>query len=424
MVATPLPGSRAGTHVKECTLMPSATLPEATIQPAALNAPGSLEGLRVLDLSRVLAGPFCAMILADLGAEVIKVESPDGDDSRHFGPWYNGESAYYRLFNRSKYGVTMDLKADAEREQLLALVRRSDVVIENFRPGVMARLGLSAEQLLAENPRLVIVSISGFGQDGPLQKAPAYDLIAQAMSGLMSITGWPGGEATRVGISIGDVIPGLYGAIAALAAINERNNTGRGQHIDVAMLDSLVSVLESVGMRALHGEDPVACGNDHAMSTPFSTYQTGSGSIAIAIAGDRLFPRLTDALNRPEWLADERFSEQTRRNEFPVEFRAALEEALSHLSDDEAIELLAAHQVPVSKVYSVNEALTSEHAEHRGTVATESDGFKTLASPLRLTGSVAPSPAPTLGQHNSLIAGWTAGPERTGLSRPGWRGGK
>ncbi|MGA7205239.1 MAG: CoA transferase [Specibacter sp.] len=379
-----------------------------------LGRPGSLEGLRVLDLSRVLAGPFCAMILADLGAEVIKVESPDGDDSRHFGPWYNGESAYYRLFNRSKYGVTMDLKDGIERGRLLELVRRSDVVIENFRPGVMDRLGLSVARLMEENPRLVIVSITGFGQDGPLQNAPAYDLIAQAMSGLMSITGWPGGQPTRVGISIGDVIPGLYGAIAALAAINERHHTGRGQHVDVAMLDSLVSVLESVGMRALHGEEPVACGNDHAMSTPFSTYQTGDGAIAIAIAGDRLFPRLTEALNRPEWLANEKFMEQTRRNEFPVEFRAALEEALRPFTADGAIELLSAHQVPVSKVYSVNQALNSEHAAHRGAVATEADGFRTLASPLRLTGSVPPSPAPTLGQHNALIDQWAAGPVRTG----------
>lgn len=383
--------------------------------PASLNTPGSLEGLRVLDLSRVLAGPFCAMILADLGAEVIKVESPEGDDSRHFGPWYNGESAYYRLFNRSKYGITMDLKADEQREQLIELVRRSDIVIENFRPGVMARLGLAAEDLMDINPRLIIVSISGFGQDGPLQKAPAYDLIAQAMSGLMSITGWPGGQPTRTGVSLGDLIPGLYGAIAALAAVNERHNTGKGQQVDVAMLDSLISVLESVGMRALHGEQPVACGNDHAMSTPFSTYATGSGSIAIAIAGDRLFPRLTEALNRPEWLDDERFKEQTRRNTFPVEFRAALEEALAPFTADEAIALLSEHHVPVSKVHTVNEALTSEHSAHRGTVAVESDGFKTLASPLRLTGSVAPSPAPVLGQHNDLLQQWISGPQRTGL---------
>lgn len=407
--------------------MPSPTSsdhPQTAYPDAGAGRPRSLEGIRVLDLSRVLAGPFCAMILADLGAEVIKVESPEGDDSRSFGPWYNGDSAYYRLFNRSKYGVTMDLKADRERERLLGLIRRSDVLIENFRPGVMARLGLSAEHLLAENPRLVIVSISGFGQDGPLQKAPAYDLIAQAMSGLMSITGWPDGEPTRIGISIGDVIPGLYGAIAALGALNERHVTGRGQHIDVAMLDSLLSVLESVGMRALHGETPVACGNDHAMSTPFSTYHTGNGAVAIAIAGDRLFPRLTEALDRNEWLADERFREQTRRNAHPTEFRAALEDALGRFTADEAIELLTAHQVPVSKVYSVNEALTSGHAEHRNVVAVEADGFRTLASPLRLTGSVAPSPAPKLGQDNDRLDFWLSGPERTGRGNSSPESGK
>jgi CoA:oxalate CoA-transferase len=312
----------------------------------------------------------------------------------------------------------MNLKEDAERERLLELVRRSDVVIENFRPGVMERLGLSAERMMEENPRLIVVSISGFGQEGPLRGTPAYDLIAQAMSGLMSVTGWPGGEPTRIGISIGDVVPGLYGAIAALAAINERNNTGKGQHIDVGMLDSLVSILESVGMRALHGEEPVACGNDHAMSTPFSTYQTGQGSIAIAIAGDRLFPRLAEALGRTEWLTDQRFKEQTLRNTYPVEFRRELESALSGYTADEAIALLNDFQVPVSKVYTVNQALTSDNARYRGFVATEADGFKTLASPLRLTGSVPPRPAPQLGQHNGLIGRWIGEPERTGFESP------
>lgn len=397
------------------TAFPTPALPTPKDHPGgAETGNGSLKGLRVLDLSRVLAGPFCAMILADLGAEVIKIESMDGDDSRHFGPWVDGASAYYRLFNRSKYGLSMNLKDEEERGRLMELVRRSDVVIENFRPGVMDRLGLSASRLMEENPRLIIVSISGFGQEGPLRAAPAYDLIAQAMSGLMSVTGWPGGQPTRIGISIGDVVPGLYGAIAALAAVNERNHTGKGQHIDVGMLDSLVSILESVGMRALHGEVPVACGNDHAMSTPFSTYQTADGSIAIAIAGDRLFPRLTAALGRNEWLSDDRFKEQARRNTHPGEFRKALEDALGAYTSDEAIALLSEHQVPVSKVHTVNQALSSEHAQLRGFVATESDGFKTLASPLRLTGSVAPTPAPRLGQHNDRLGEWITEPVRTG----------
>lgn len=370
--------------------------------------PGSLQGIRVLDLSRVLAGPFCAMMLADLGAEVIKIESPEGDDSRHFGPTVDGDSGYYRLFNRSKFGITLNLKDEEDRSRLLELAATSDVVIENFRPGVMERLGISAARLLETNPRLVVVSISGFGQEGQLRGAPAYDLIAQAMSGLMSVTGWPGGQPTRAGVSLGDLIPGLYGAVACLAALQERHRTGKGQHIDIAMLDSLVSILESVGMRALHGEEPTACGNDHAMSTPFSTYRTKDGTVAIAIAGDRLFPRLTEALNRSEWLEDERFSEQTRRNTHPAAFRAALEEALSTLTTAEAVELLQKHHVPASEVYSVTEALTNEHARSRGLVAFESDGFATLASPMRLTGSVPPRPAPKLGEHNGLLDHWLA----------------
>lgn len=384
--------------------------PSAADKPAAeegdrING-GALQGIRVLDLSRVLAGPFCAMILADLGAEVIKVESPDGDDSRHFGPTVKGESGYYRLFNRSKYGITLNLKEATDRTKLLDLVRNSDVVIENFRPGVMDRLGIAAGTLLEVNPRLVVVSISGFGQDSPLRNAPAYDLIAQAMSGLMSVTGWPGGQPTRVGVSLGDLIPGLYGATAALAALQERHLTGKGQHIDIAMLDSLVSILESVGMRALHGEEPIACGNDHAMSTPFSTYRTKDGTVAIAIAGDRLFPRLTGALGREEWLTDARFSEQARRNTYPLEFRAALEDALSTRTTAETVALLQQHQVPVSEVYSVTDALTNDYARERGLVAMESDGFATLASPIRLTGSVPPRPAPKLGEHNHRINEW------------------
>jgi CoA:oxalate CoA-transferase len=403
------------------TTLPTSTANASTTDETAANKgnrtqAGALQGIRVLDLSRVLAGPFCAMILADLGAEVIKVESPEGDDSRHFGPTVNGESGYYRLFNRSKYGITLNFKDAEDRSTLLDLVRNSDVVIENFRPGVMDRLGIAASTLLDVNPRLVVVSISGFGQDGPLRSAPAYDLIAQAMSGLMSVTGWPGGQPTRVGVSLGDLIPGLYGATAALAALQERHLTGKGQHIDIAMLDSLVSILESVGMRALHGEEPIACGNDHAMSTPFSTYRTKDGTVAIAIAGDRLFPRLTEALGRDEWLADERFSEQTRRNTHPVEFRAALEDALSTRTTEETVALLREHQVPVSEVYSVSDALTNDYARARGLVAIESDGFATLASPIRLTGSVQPRPAPKLGEHNDRLNEWLTSPAAENVS--------
>lgn len=375
----------------------------------------ALDGIRVLDLSRVLAGPFCAMMLADLGAEVIKVESPQGDDSRFFGPFVEGHSAYYRGFNRNKFGITLDLKVDEDRERLMGLARRSDIVIENFRPGVMERLGVSSATLQEANPRLIIVSITGFGQEGPLRDAPAYDLVAQAMSGLMSVTGWPGGDPTRVGISVGDIVPGLYAALAAVAAVHERNLTGRGQHIDVAMLDSLLSVLESVGLRALHEvEEPVATGNDHAMTAPFSTYTTKDGSVAIAVSNDRLFAKLAGALDRPEWMADPRFAAYPNRNSHREQLRREIEDALASMSTDEALARLRSYGVPAAKVLSVREALHQEHARHRGVVATESDGFVTLASPLRLTGSVPPSPAPELGEHNDSMATWLHEPTRTG----------
>jgi CoA:oxalate CoA-transferase len=377
---------------------------------------GALEGLRVIDLSRVLAGPFCAMLLADLGAEVIKVESPAGDDSRFFGPFVDGQSAYYRGFNRHKYGVTLDLKTDEGREALLGLAERSDVLVENFRPGVMERLGISAETLRALNPRLIVVSITGFGQSGPLRDAPAYDLVAQAMSGIMSVTGWPGGEPTRVGISLGDIVPGLYGALAAVAAVQERQHTNQGQHVDVAMLDSLISVLESVGLRALHEEaEPVATGNDHAMTAPFSTYRTKDGSVAVAVSNDKLFARLAQALDRVEWLADERFAEYAHRNDHRSSLRAAMEDALGAITTQEAMDRLRLHGVPTAEVLSVREALHQEHARARGVVRTEADGFVTLGSPLRLTGSVPPEPAPLLGQHNDLLATWLNEPPRTGM---------
>jgi CoA:oxalate CoA-transferase len=374
----------------------------------------ALDGVRVLDLSRVLAGPFCGMLLADLGAEVIKIEGPDGDDSRIFGPFVGEDSAYYRLFNRRKYGITMNLKEEADSERLRELVRRSDVLIENFRPGVMARLGLSPDLLLELNPRLIIVSISGFGQVGPHRDEPAYDLVAQAMSGLMSVTGWPDGVPTRVGISLGDIIPGLYAALGAVAALQERSRTGRGQHIDVAMLDSLVSVLESVAMRALHtDEEPRATGNDHAMTAPFSTYATKDGSVVIAVSNDRLFAKLARALDHPEWLARADFALYDGRHEFRDRLRVALEDALSGLTTAEAIDRLKGHGVPAAKVLSVTEALHQEHAVARRLLHIEADGFVTLASPLRLTGSAPPEPAPRRGQHDHLVDRWLAEPVRT-----------
>ncbi|MGV0372649.1 CaiB/BaiF CoA transferase family protein [Corynebacterium pilbarense] len=370
-----------------------------------MNAP--LSGIRVLDLSRVLAGPFCSMILADLGAEVIKVESPWGDDSRQFGPFVDGTSAYYRLFNRSKMGITLDFKNDDDKEVLRDLVRRADVVVENFRPGVLEKLGLGPEELLEVNPRLVVTSISGFGQTGSLAKEPAYDLVAQAMSGLMSITGWQNGKPTRVGISLGDLIPGLYAAIGTVSALYQRESTGRGQHLDLAMYDSLISVMESVGMRALYDDvPPTRIGNDHGLSAPFSTYATKDGDVVIAITTNRLFERLANALDIPEMATDHRFAEPVARSENRVALRELIEEALSTKTRAETIALFEEHGVPTARVYDLDEALRSPFAEERGVVVEETDGFRTLASPLKLAGMEGPKPAPELGQHNDRIESW------------------
>ena len=378
-----------------------------------MNAP--LSGIRVLDLSRVLAGPFCSMILADLGAEVIKVESPWGDDSRQFGPFVEGKSAYYRLFNRSKLGITLDFKNEDDKEVLRDLVRRADVVVENFRPGVLEKLGLAPAELLKVNPRLVITSISGFGQTGSLAKEPAYDLVAQAMSGLMSITGWPNSKPTRVGVSLGDLIPGLYAALGTISALYQRESSGKGQHLDLAMYDSLISVMESVGMRALYDESPpTRIGNDHGLSAPFSTYATKDGDVVIAITTNRLFERLATALGMPELATDHRFAEPVARSENRGALRELIEEALSTKTRSETITLFEEHGVPTARVYELDEALRSPFAQERGVIAEETDGFRTLATPLKLDGMGAPNPAPTLGQHNDCIEGWLSEEPRTG----------
>ena len=377
-----------------------------------MNAP--LSGIRVLDLSRVLAGPFCSMILADLGAEVIKVESPWGDDSRQFGPFVDGTSAYYRLFNRSKMGITLDFKNDDDKEVLRDLVRRADVVVENFRPGVLEKLGLGPKDLLEINPRLVVTSISGFGQSGSLAKEPAYDLVAQAMSGLMSITGWPNSKPTRVGISLGDLIPGLYAAIGTVSALYQRESTGTGQHLDLAMYDSLISVMESVGMRALYDDTPpTRIGNDHGLSAPFSTYATKDGDVVIAITTNRLFERLANALGIPEMATDHRFAEPVARSDNRVALRELIEEALSTKTRSETIALFEEHGVPTARVYDLDEALRSPFAQERGVVVEETDGFRTLASPLKLAGMGKPTPAPELGQDNERIQSWLSEDPRT-----------
>ncbi|TDB89662.1 CoA transferase [Actinomadura sp. KC216] len=381
----------------------------------------ALGGIRVLDLGRVLSAPLCGRILADLGAEVIKIEPPSGDDGRRFGPFYDGVSSYHRLLNRNKLGIVLDLKSDAGRRTFTELIKRADVLVENFRPGVLDRLGFPPARLLELNPRLVAVAISGYGRTGPLADRPAYDLIVQAASGLMSVTGPDGGPAARVGVSIGDIVPGMYAVTAVLAALHERARSGRGQYVDVAMLDGLLSILESVAMRALLTDEPVEpTGSHHAISAPFGTFATRDEPIAIAVANDTLFASLATALGHPEWTGDARFGTDADRGRNRHELRKELEAALVGMTRDDAIAALSDAGVPCGPVLDVRESLRHPQAEARGMVRTEADGFPTLGSGFRIAGSRADTlPAPALGQHDDLIAGWLDEPVRTGAGREG-----
>ena len=239
----------------------------------------ALAGIKVLDLTRVLAGPYCTMILADMGAEVIKVEEPvKGDDSRHFGPYVNGESAYFMSINRNKKSITLNLKSEEAKAQLLKLVAKVDVIAENFKPGTMEKLGLGYDVLKEINPRLIYAATSGFGHTGPYSKRPAYDGVVQAMGGIMSITGQKGGKPTRVGPSVGDIMAGMFTSIGILGALRYRDLHGIGQKVDVAMLDCQVAVLENAISRYfVNGESPKPEGNRHASIVPFESCDTSDG---------------------------------------------------------------------------------------------------------------------------------------------------
>ncbi|CAA0097847.1 Acetyl-CoA:oxalate CoA-transferase [Starkeya nomas] len=379
--------------------------------------PPPLAGLRVLDFSRMLAGPFCTALLADAGADVIKIESPEGDDARHFAPRVGGESAYFLLINRGKRSLVLDLKSEEGRCTVHALAREADVVVENFRPGVARRLGIDYETLAAINPKLVYASISGFGQEGPLSHRPAYDIIAQAMSGIMSVNGPAGSAPNRVGESIGDLIAGLQGTWAILAALHGRNRDGRGQHLDIAMVDSIVAIMiTALSQYLFTGEVPGRIGNAHPISAPLDSFAAADGHLIIAVANDALFSRLAAAIGRPELAGDPRFATDIARKANEAELKAILEQWSRARSVAEAVAALEAAQVPASPILSVDQMIESVHAKARGfirTVAHPTAGTIPLVSqPVHFLGSgtLPMGPAPLLGQHSSeILAGMTTG---------------
>jgi predicted acyl-coA transferases/carnitine dehydratase len=270
---------------------------------------GLLEGIVVLDLTRVLAGPYCGTLIADMGATVIKVENPiGGDDSRSMGPFINGNSVYYANFNRSKLGCTLNLKTSEGKEIFKELVKKADIIIENYRPGTMEKLGLGYDELKKANPAIIYGAVSGFGHTGPLSKRAGYDIIGQAMGGLMSTTGWPGGPATRSGTPLGDVLGGLNLAIGILAALVNREKTGLGEKVDVALVDSVASAMENITMiYQATGRIPQRIGNRYESTYPYDSFPANDGDVIIAAGNNKLFSILCEIMEQPELKNDSRF---------------------------------------------------------------------------------------------------------------------
>lgn len=329
-----------------------------------------LDGLRILDLTRVLAGPFATAILADLGAEVIKLEPPQGDDYRHIGPFQDGESALFALTNRGKKSVVIDLKASDGQALARRIAGTCDVVVENFRPGVAERLGLGAERLRQGNPRLVVCSISGFGQSGPSAELPAYDIVVQAMSGWMDATGEDGGQPLKVGEALGDIAAGLYAVIAILSAVIGSARTGQGTTLDVAMLDCLVAMLPT--SHALHlyaGRSVQRVGNRHPLSTPFGAFRTSDGHAIIAVLGARQFRALAGLIGAPEAADDPRFASDEDRTAHEPALRALIETWTAARPTAEVVGALSAAGIPAAPIQTLAEQLASPHARARALVS-------------------------------------------------------
>lgn len=371
----------------------------------------ALEGLRVLDLTRVLVGPYTTMILADLGAEVIKLEMPGaGDDARAFPPHVAGESAYFMSLNRNKRSLTLNLKAEAGKALFLEMVQQVDVVVENFRPGTMERLGLGYDVLKAINPRLIYAAASGFGHTGPYAQRAAYDAIVQAMGGIMSITGQPDGEPTRVGTSIGDITAGLFAAIGILAALHHREKTGAGQMVDVSMLDCQVAILENALARyAVEGVVPRPIGNRHPSIVPFEPFATADGQLMVAAGNDALWAKLCRALELPALVDDPRFCSNPLRNENYTALRPLIAARMAGKTTAAWQTILDAAGVPNGPINAVDQVIADPQVRAREMIVdVEHPRAGTLQLPgipikLSETPGAIRRPAPLLGEHTREV---------------------
>jgi len=382
---------------------------------------GPLNGIVILDLSNILSGPYCTMILSDLGAEVIKIERPEiGDQSRRLGPQVNGDSAYFMSVNRGKKSITIDLSTELGQELLRKLCEHTDVLVENFVPGTMREFNLDYAKLSKVNPRLVYASISGFGQDGPYAHRPAFDIIVQAMGGLMSVTGEPDGRPIRPGVSLGDSVAGIFAVIAILAALWERERTGRGRYLDVSMLDCQITLMENAFSRFFAtGKVPGPIGSRHPAAVPFQAFPTRDGYIVVAIISDdpAVWSRFCEAINRPELAKDPRFSKADARVGNYKPLTEIIEAALLQKSTEAWLSHLSELRIPCGPVNGIDAASRDPQIIHRHMIASiphkHRGSWRVANTPFRFDGKATKprGPSPELGEHTETILG-----ERLNLS--------
>jgi CoA:oxalate CoA-transferase len=348
--------------------------------------PGPLSGITIIDLSRILAGPYCTLLLAELGARVIKVEAPKtGDDARQYGPFTNGKSTYFASVNRGKESIALDLKAPGDREIFERLLDKADAVVENFRPGTMERLGYGWETLHPRYPRLIYAAASGFGHTGPFSHYPSYDMVVQGLGGIMSITGHPGEPSPRIGTSVGDLAGGLYTTIALNAALLHRERTGEATKVDVALFDCQLALLENAIMRyTTSGEIPGPLGARHPSITPFEAFKAKDGDIIIAAGNDGLWVKLTEALRHPELAQRPEYKTNPLRNQNQPQLKAEIDAILSTNTRDHWIAVLEEAGLPCGPVNNVAQAIAHPQVEARNMLVDVDDA---TTGPLRLVGN-------------------------------------
>lgn len=375
-----------------------------------------LDGIKVLDLTRVLAGPYCTMMLSDLGAEVIKVEIPvTGDDSRAFGPFLHNRSLYFLSINRAKKSVSLNLKSPKGKEILLDLVAKCDILVENYRPGTMEKLGLGYETLKAVNPRLIYAASTGFGHTGPDSLKPAYDILAQARGGIMSITGYPDIPPTRVGMSLGDITASLFTAIGINAALYQRERTGKGQKIDVSMLDSQVAILENALVRyQSDGVSPLPIGNRHPTIAPFQAYKASDKYFVIAVGNDNLWKAFCEAIENPQLYADLSFSTNRLRTDNIGPLNSILEPAFASKTAAEWLTIMEKAGIPCAPINDIEAVMQDPQVLYRNMIVEVQDDMagtvKIAGNPIKMTNvpeSSIRDKVPEIGEHNSEIyCGW------------------